>query len=194
MLPTPINIPITTIVRVTPKAGFEKQTFDWFHSMTETASHFSGHLGSEIFGSCDRAIPNEIINIFYFDNYENLVRWERSEERKKQMENGAVFFEQTKATQQLTGLEYWFAKEGSPIKKVPAKWKMLAITIATIFTLLNTIVPLFQRSMLAMNLPEVLSSLFSVILLVGIMTYGIMPLLTRILAPWLFAGSSASRR
>ncbi|MDN5286628.1 MAG: hypothetical protein JWR38_2902 [Mucilaginibacter sp.] len=63
---------------------------------------------------------------------------------------------------------------------------MLVITIATIFILLNTVTPLFQRLFSAMGLAELLRSLLSVIILVGLMTYVIMPFLTKLLLNWLF--------
>lgn len=183
------KIPITTIIRVRPKEGFEKQTFDWFNSIAESASHFPGHLGSEILESCDQIKKKELVNIFYFDSFENLMNWENSEDRNKQVKAGEIFFEQEKPKIQLTGLEFWFENKDSNGNKVPITWKMLIVTIATIFTLLNTLIPLIQGLFIAVGLPELLRSLLSIVILTVTMTYFIMPHLTKLLSGWLFPGN-----
>jgi antibiotic biosynthesis monooxygenase (ABM) superfamily enzyme len=179
------DIPVTTIIRVRPKEGFEKQTLDWFHSISEKASHFNGHLGSEIFETCNRSSPREFVNIFHFDTYENLMHWENSNERNKQVELSTTFFEQVKPRLQLTGLELWFETKNVKANNAPVKWKMMVLTIATIFILLNTLIPLFQKIFIALTLPPLLRSLLSVIILVVTMTYLIMPMLTKLFSGWL---------
>lgn len=181
------SIPVTTIVRVRPKKGFEKQTLDWFHSISENASHFKGHLGSEIFETINEIQQKELVNLFRFDNYENLMIWENSDERKKQMESSKNLFEQVQKKQHLTGLEFWFENKNAKANNAPVKWKMMVITIATIFTLLNILIPLFQKLFIAMMLPQLLRSLLGVIILVSAMTYLIMPFLTKVFSGWLFS-------
>lgn len=179
------KIPVITVVRVKPKEGFEKQTLDWFHSIAESASHFKGLLSSEVFET-NRQIPQkEIINIFRFDDYENLMLWENSEERKNYIETGKIYFEQTKEKQQFTGLEFWFEKKDSELDHPLVKWKMMALTTATIFILLNSLIPLCSKLFLAVNLPDLLRSLLNVIILVCLMTYFIMPFLIKMFSGWL---------
>jgi len=114
------------------------------------------------------------------------MKWENSEERNKKVEAGGVFFEQEKPKIHLTGLEFWFENKDSIAKKVPVTWKTLIVTVATIFTLLNTLIPVFQGLFIAVGLPELLRSLLSVVILTGIMTYFIMPHLIKLLSGWLF--------
>lgn len=133
-IPTDQNkMPITTVIRVNPKKGFEKQTLKWFHSISESASHFTGYLGSEVFETAEQVQQREILNIFRFDNYQNLMVWENSEERKNYIEAGKLYFEQTKEKQQFTGLEFWFEKKDSQLNHPTVKWKMMALTTGTIF-------------------------------------------------------------
>ncbi len=180
------KIPVTTIVRVKPKKGFEKQTLDWFHSISETASHFSGHLDSEVFETVYETPQKEIVNIFRFDTYENLMAWENSIERHKQLEAGKAFFEQVNEKQLLTGLEFWFEGKNSRVNKAPAKWKMMVVTTIIIFVLLNTLIPLLSKLFLMIDFPRLLTSLFSVMILVSLMTYFIMPFFTKVFSKWLF--------
>ena len=186
------SVPVTTMVRVRPKKGFEKQTLDWFHSISENASHYKGHLGSEIFETISEIQQKELVNLFRFNNYENLMIWENSDERNKHMEKGEILFEQVQDKQRLTGLEFWFENRNAKANNAPVKWKILIITIATIFTLLNTLTPLFQKVFITLTLPPLLRSLLSVIILVSVMTYLIMPLLTTVFSGWLFNSKKIS--
>lgn len=180
------KIPITTVVRVRPKEGLEEQTLNWFHLISENASRFKGHLGSEIFETINEIPQKELVNIFRFDNYENLLTWENSEERNKHIETGKALFEQVQEKQHLTGLEFWFESPNLKFYKAPAKWKMMVVTIAAIFILLNTIIPYFQRLFIAIGFPKLLISFLSVIILVALITYFIMPFLAKVLSAWLF--------
>ncbi|MEJ7683025.1 MAG: hypothetical protein WKG06_35245 [Segetibacter sp.] len=121
-----------------------------------------------------------------------MMHWENSEERNKQVEMGRTFFEQVKPRLQLTGLEFWFEDKNVKANNTPVKWKMMVITIATIFILLNTLIPLFQKLFIEMMLPQLLRSLLSVIVLVGIMTYLIMPFLITVFSGWLFRSKKIS--
>lgn len=181
----PQHIPITTIIRVLPKEGCKEQTLSWFYAIAESASHFRGHLGSEVFETVNRVGQKEILNVFSFATYENLLVWENSEERKKWLEAGKNFFTEKKEKLQLTGLEFWFENKPST-KKPPAWWKMMAITTTIIFILLNTLAPVCHRLFAALHLPALLISLLSVIILVSLMTWLIMPFVTKLFADWLF--------
>jgi antibiotic biosynthesis monooxygenase (ABM) superfamily enzyme len=79
---------------------------------------------------------------------------------------------------QLTGLEAWFR---SPIP--PPRWKMAVATLCGVFPtslfLSFTILPLIHP------LPAVFRTLIVAICMVGILTWVVMPQVTRILKPWL---------
>ena len=87
---------IITIIRVTPKQGCEEEVFKWFDSITEIASHFTGHLKSEVFESPKHSTQKEILNIFRFDNYGHLIDWENSEERKTKIKEGGKIIRRNK--------------------------------------------------------------------------------------------------
>lgn len=186
----PPNTPITTIIRVLPNEDCKAQTLNWFQSIAESASHYKGHLNSEVFETTNQIGQKEVLNVFRFDTYENLLAWENSEERKRLVEAGKAFFKETGEKLRLTGLEFWFENKPST-NKPPARWKMMVITSITIFILLNTLVTFCQKLFTALQLPVLLRSLFSVIILVSLMTYLIMPFLTKLFSGWLFGKTNA---
>jgi uncharacterized protein len=65
------------------------------------------------------------------------------------------------------------------------KWKLTIVTVAVIFTLVNTIVPLLQVFFSYLYLPPLLKSLFGAGVMVSLMTFLIMPFLSRRLGGWL---------
>ena len=79
---------------------------------------------------------------------------------------------------QLTGLEAWFR---APVP--PPKWKMAVATLCGVYPtslfLSYTIRPLIQDA------PQAITSLIIAACMVGILTWIVMPQVTRILKPWL---------
>jgi uncharacterized protein len=180
------NLPVTTIVRLKPKPGLKNETLDWFHKISDEASQFNGHLGAEIFEAISDDKHTEFVIIIQFDTYENLKIWETSKERAKQIELSKTLFEESKPKIQLTGLEYWFESSADHKAATPPKWKMAIMTVAVIFILSNILIPLLTDFFKPLRLPNLINNFFSVIIMVALMTYIVMPFTTKILSGWLF--------
>jgi antibiotic biosynthesis monooxygenase (ABM) superfamily enzyme len=65
----------------------------------------------------------------------------------------------------------------------PPQYKMAIVMTGIIFVLLNILIPVIRQ--LTIGLPNLLSTLVGVAIMVLLMTYVIMPLLTKLLRPWL---------
>jgi len=65
----------------------------------------------------------------------------------------------------------------------PPQYKMAIVMTGVIFLLLNTLVPVIRQ--LTTGLPNLLSTLVGVAIMVLLMTYVIMPSLTKLLRPWM---------
>jgi uncharacterized protein len=185
------NLPVTTIVRLKPKPGLIKETLHWFHAISEKASHFKGHLGAEIFEEINDHTHPEFAIIIQFDTYENSMLWEESKERKEQIALSEILFDEVKPKIQLTGLEYWFEAKDDKSHIAPKKWKMAVITVVVIFTFSNTLIPLLRDLFKPLKWHPLLNSLLSVIIMVILMTYLVMPFITRVLSGWLFKPKKA---
>jgi antibiotic biosynthesis monooxygenase (ABM) superfamily enzyme len=75
-------------------------------------------------------------------------------------------------------------EDTSPSMNVPPRYKMATVTVGIIFVLLYTLLPTIRQ--LTETLPLLLSDLLGVIIMVLLMTYLIMPSVTRLLKPWLY--------
>lgn len=174
--------PVTTVLKIKPKDGFEQDCLLWMQETANEASSFPGFVYKEIYKSAEE--EHLLLNIFTFRTLDELQVWENSTKRKKQIRKGELYMERLVAKDHLTGLEFWF--QSAETKQHPLeKWKIVLVTVLVIFTLLNTIVPVLQIGFTALGLPALVKSLVGVSIMVGLMTYLIMPFVTRRLGRWL---------
>lgn len=189
--------PITVIVTRTAKKGRIKEFEDWMDGIVHESLKFEGHLGVDIIKPIEQSKPEYVI-IFRFNTLNNLLKWERSQARKDWLEKSKDVVEGEDKVQKLTGLEFWFTPR-SPYRtkseatnnearsqpvNLPPRYKMALVTVGIVFLLLNTLIP--QIEQLTAPLPLLLSSLLGVTIMVFLMTYLIMPSITRLLKPWLY--------
>jgi uncharacterized protein len=172
------NQPITTILKVKYKVGLKEECLQWMLETASVAKTFNGFIEKEICISTE--VERELINIFTFSNRQFLDTWEKSEERITQTKKSEAFVEVIQSKSQLAGLEFMF-----PSVKPPKRWKMALITVCLIFILLNTLVPVLQFFFTLLNLPAILKSLCGVIVMVSLMTFVILPFLSKYIGKWL---------
>jgi uncharacterized protein len=84
----------------------------------------------------------------------------------------------------LTGLETWFTLPSKPGQPSPPRYKMAVVTWLAVFPLITLIFALFGP--LLSQLPTLLRTLILTMVMVTLMTYVIMPRLTRLFSFWLY--------
>jgi antibiotic biosynthesis monooxygenase (ABM) superfamily enzyme len=178
------NGPVTIIVTRTAKKEKIKEFEDWMDGIVHESMKFEGHMGVNIIRPSDAVSAPEYVIIFRFNTYENLKKWETSEIRKEWIRKSKDVTEGDPKTEILSGLEFWFTPRSAAERgSVPPRYKMAMVTGGIVFVLLSTLIP--QVRQLTTTLPVFLSTLVGVIVMVLLMTYVIMPSVTRLLRPWL---------
>jgi antibiotic biosynthesis monooxygenase (ABM) superfamily enzyme len=86
----------------------------------------------------------------------------------------------------VTGLETWFTLPGQPGAPPPPPYKMALLTWITIFPLITAIVAL--TGPLLESLPVAVRLAITTALTVPLMTWVVMPRVTRLLRGWLYPG------
>jgi uncharacterized protein len=92
----------------------------------------------------------------------------------------------------MTGLEFWFTPyfkdESSPLIPLPPppRYKMVIVTIPVISILLLTLVPQINFLTEMLSIPFPVRLVIALTITVLLMSYVIMPLLTKLLKFWLF--------
>ena len=187
--------PVTVIVKRIAKKDKIKEFEEWLSGISKEVSRQEGSMGIDII----KPTPNisnkskpEYVIIFRFNTYENLDKWEKSPIRQEWLQKGRKLAESDYDVQKLTGLEFWFTPyfndESSPMIPLqpPPRYKMVIVTIPVISILLMTLVPQIHFLTEMLSIPFSIRLVIALTITVLLMTYVIMPILTKLLKPWLF--------
>lgn len=173
--------PVTAIATRRVKKGREKEFEGWISGILKAAQGFPGYLGSNVIRLGEEDDEYQIV--FQFDHESNLKNWEHSEERRHWLDRADPLINEENV-RILTGLETWFtlpAKAGEP---APPRYKMATVTWLAVFPTVLIIFTLFGP--LLNLLPTVLRTLIFTLTMVTLMTYVIMPRMTRLFSFWLY--------
>jgi uncharacterized protein len=144
---------------------------------------FPGYVGVSIV--VPEGDPNGRLVLNRFEDKISMENWKNSPELRK-----FLFELEDYATQTLTeasGLETWFKPPDKHSIIPPPKWKMFVVT-----TVASSIISLGTRLILGPytgDWPLLVAAPFYVVILVFILTYFMMPNMTRLLKGWLYPGS-----
>jgi antibiotic biosynthesis monooxygenase (ABM) superfamily enzyme len=187
--------PVTVIVKRIAKKDKIKEFEEWLSGVSKEVSRQEGNMGIDII----KPTPNisnkskpEYVIIFRFNTYQNLDKWEKSPIRHEWLQKGRKLAESDYDVQKMTGLEFWFTPyfndESSPMIPLqpPPRYKMVIVTIPVISILLLTLVPQIHFLTEMLSIPFPIRLVIALTITVLLMTYVIMPLLTKLLKPWLF--------
>ena len=178
--------PVTLTITRRAKAGKTEEFERWLDGIIHEAMKFEGHMGVNVIRPSNMSNPEYLI-ILRFDNFENLANWEKSEIRKIWIERGEDLIEGKTKMEKQIGLEFWFTPSSSSgstvLEQQPPRYKMAIVVIGIIFVLVSTLLPQVRQA--TAGLPVLLSTLVGVAIMVLLMTYVIMPSVTRLLRPWL---------
>ncbi|MGF2035826.1 MAG: antibiotic biosynthesis monooxygenase [Nostoc sp. CmiVER01] len=173
---------VTVVITQLVKPGCEKAYEVWLKDITSVARTYLGHLGTNVIRP-QLGVRNEYVIIFRFDNYENLKVWMTSRDREYWLNQAQSLVESDPYVQQICGLEAWFSIPGQPLK-TPPRYKTALLTWAAVFILINLLstflVPLLR------GLPHLIISLIVTILMVVLLTYVVMPRVSRLFRWWLY--------
>ncbi|MGG6238166.1 antibiotic biosynthesis monooxygenase [Nodosilinea sp. AN01ver1] len=175
--------PVTVDVVQSVRPGKEPQFDALLEQIIGTASTFEGYLGASIFRPSPQN-PSEYRIIFKFDRLEHLKRWENSTARQNYLNQAKELTANQGTFSIITGLETWFTLPGKPGLKPPARYKMVLVTGAAIFAI-NQVLALIPAAWLV-PLPALIRLLVLILITTTLMTYVVMPRLTKLLAWWLY--------
>ena len=199
----PVAHPITVAIerRIDPSRTAEATS--WMQAGTDLAAGFAGFLGS---GWVRAGEGSDLWYMLYrFRDVPTLEEWEGSSQRRWWLDSGRAFASEVRV-ERRTGIEGWFdapfathveprhpsqppsAAAGSiqqPLPAAPPRWKQ-AVTIWLGFFPTNLLaswllglVPGFA------DWPLIARVLIATVVLTPVMTYAVLPWVTRMLRPWL---------
>lgn len=177
----PCDSPVTIIVKRRPKADKQKEFEQVMAGTTRDAMKFPGHLGVNIIKPTS---PGDYYRlVFKFDSMRNYINWEGSENRAQWMEKYAEVTQGEVEQEILSGLETWFTLPGGEALVPPPKYKMAVVIWLSIFPL-SLLIHYFLLPFLT-TLPVLAQIAIISVVMVGLMTYAIMPMMSKLFHRWL---------
>jgi uncharacterized protein len=175
--------PVTTTVTRTVKQGHEAFYEQFLKGIIAAASEFPGHLGVEVFRP-ESATAGDYRIVYRFDSAEHLRDWLDSDEHAAWLERAEPHVVGPMRTDFVTGLESWFTLPGRPGIAPPPPYKMALLTWITIFPLITGVIvalgPLIEDLSLVPRLG------ITTAVTVPLMTWVVMPRVTRLMHAWLY--------
>jgi antibiotic biosynthesis monooxygenase (ABM) superfamily enzyme len=175
----------TNIISEIVKPGSQQDFETWSKRINKVVAQQSGFISSDILRPRDKNHLEYII-IIRFETYDTLNDWKTSETFKTIFKEVKPHLVSHQSQQQSHGIEQWFELPEHEIHqaKKPAFYKLVVMGIIAVY-------PLVLLSNLALapithNLPYWLVVLLSVVFISVLMTWPVMPLISKILSPWLY--------
>lgn len=178
--PRPDEEPITVTVARHVAPGREEEFEEWLDSILQTASKFPGFLGTGVLRPS--RLGDDWHILYRFDSAAHLKEWEESEQRRDWLAKAEDFIEMT-GVSRVSGLETWFSLPGRTAP-APPRWKMFVVTLAAIVPLvllMNAFVLPHIKTWPLVGRTLVFSGTLTVL-----MTWVVMPRMTRLFRRWLY--------
>ena len=179
----PEDMPLTTIARHAIKLGAERDFEQWTSNIGKKAATFKGFQGIFTIPPKKGDVTNEYTTVFQFESMETLDAWMNSEARKTEVKRLGSISEEEMQLEHQEGIDFLFRTSGTPSVS-PPKWKMAVVTWAAVFPGVVVLSQLFRGMFPTLN--GVVTTLLVTLTLVPLLTWVLMPNLTKLLKKWLF--------
>ncbi len=167
--------------------GRDAEFAEWVHGITAEAARFPGHLGA---GYIRPASPNGAHTIVYrFDTREHFDAWQQSPERQRWTDAAHHLVAGDPNVQMATGLEYWFDDPSCAGGAPPKVWKQALLTWLGLYPTVLAVA--YTIGVPVEGWPVPLRTAVTTALTVALMTWIVMPVVTRAFRGFLRPGAKS---
>jgi uncharacterized protein len=174
---------VAFIITHTITAGEEVRYEAWLTEMLSAVSRAPGYLGREVFRPAQGR--RTYTSILRFDAYDHLSAWAESDTRQALVSRVSDLLTKGDVHEIRTGIDFWFTPEHV---KPPKPWKQFLLVLSAIYPLSLLIPSVFTpvfRVMPPLTHP-LIRGLFVAAIVVGLMTFVVMPRYTQLVKRWLY--------
>ncbi len=174
----PITVSITRTVKPGCEAAFERA----LHEFVQRSLALPGQLGVHIMRPAPGSASREYGIVRKFASRDALAAFRTSPEYLEWNQTALDLTEGSGRAEELCGLESWFTPPGAALRPLP-KWKMALVTLGGVFPtslLLGETVGRWTR-----DWPQLTGALVFAAVMVALLTWIVMPLLSRLFHHWL---------
>jgi antibiotic biosynthesis monooxygenase (ABM) superfamily enzyme len=157
---------------------------DWQRGVTAAAVVFPGYRETDIYPPGDTRQDPWVV-VIHFDDEKSLQTWLGSPVRDEWVAKLRARAGDFRLKMLPGGLGTWFAGLEPDSQAAPPGWKMVATVVLALFPTVMLITIFVGPTVAPLGLA--VGMLLSNFLSVAILQWGVMPVLTRLLAPWLQA-------
>jgi antibiotic biosynthesis monooxygenase (ABM) superfamily enzyme len=181
------NDSVTVVVSRRVKSGCESQYENWLKRLLEEAKSMKGYMGAAV----QKPAPGttEYTSVFRFDSVENLRKFEESEIRTRYLREVVDYVEADAIWKKFSGLEFWFSPPTGTIVPQPSRFRMALVLIVVVYGLVISIGQLVS-TLVGDIIPSYVRLFITISIEIFLMTFILMPRLTKLLAKWIYPSSS----
>jgi antibiotic biosynthesis monooxygenase (ABM) superfamily enzyme len=172
---------VVSVIRHEVRPGSEARYESWIDEVVPVAKAFPGHEGVTVVRPPDGS--RTYTTVVRFDALEHLQAWLHSPARQQLLDAIEPHLSRADVPEIRTGLEFWLTPPDRA-RRAPRPWKQFLLVLSVIFPL-SLAVPQ-ALAPLTVRLPDALAGLAVAAVIVGLLTWGIMPRYTRLVARWLY--------
>jgi uncharacterized protein len=173
---------ITVSVTRTVKPGYEPAFETALHEFVQRSLILPGQQGVHIMRPAPGSASREYGIVRKFADRAALTAFHESTEYQTWVQSVRDFTEGDPRTEELSGLESWFTLPGAPLRAFP-RWKMAVATFLGVFPV-ATVLALTLSPRIA-SWPFLLRTALFNACVVTLLTWLVMPIVTRALHGWL---------
>jgi antibiotic biosynthesis monooxygenase (ABM) superfamily enzyme len=179
-------LPVTTILSHKVKPGNEKNFEEWSKKITAKASEHDGFQNVTIIKPTDPS-NLEYVAIVQWSNYENLKKWQQSDDFKQMIKESEEFTLSTKNLHEESGMEIWFDWPSNAKRLAkPSFYKQTLIAIIVVLPLIFSVGAILRPMLAGLDLPFEIQIVINVLIIAPLITL-IMPRITKLLYSWLYS-------
>lgn len=175
--------PVTEVISEVVQRDKIEAYENWVKGINQAVKEFTGFLGVDVIRPRDPA-NLEYVVIVRFDTCANLKSWKSSATCRQWMEKSQGMQSRGTHLQEANGLELWFTLPTKAQQSSPAYYKLVVVGILAVYPLV--ILSNLLIGPLVSELPYLVAVFISVVAISMLITYPVMPWLTRLLSFWLY--------
>ena len=179
------SAPITFVISEIVEPDLIPEYEAWTKGINQAAQQFKGFIEVEIIRPRDHDYPEYVV-IVKFDSYANFRTWLASPIYQQWMDNSHQLISARSQQELPSGLELWFTLPHNR-RRLPPKppyYKQVVLGVMAVYPLILLANALLGP--LLAGLPPLLGLFISVIFVSALLTYPVLPWLTRVLGFWLY--------
>lgn len=176
--------PVTVSILRKARPGHAAALEEKVTAILKSAEVADGHVGSGVVRGVLAGAP--YINVLlHFVSRSRLDSWRDAPATQALIADALDHVVERPAVSFAEGETGWFDLPSTPMSVVPPKWKMCIVSWLAIFPLLSIV--LIGTAPMLHDVPMVLRLFLNTLIMAPLMTWVVMPRMTRMFRKWLFA-------